>query len=202
MKTPEPGESWGILGGTFDPIHVGHIHLASDILKIKNLDGIVMIPSFSHPFKHEQTIVSFDDRLAMTTLAANSYKSFFVSAIERDKNLSGYTLDTIKAIKKKYPKVKFCFIIGADNISQLPLWHNASQIFKEIQVVAGKRPHFDMEIIQNDFSQLVEYIESSEIDISSTEIKSLLQSNDEKKLKTILDSNVLQYIKERNLYLK
>lgn len=200
MKTPEKGESWGILGGTFDPIHNGHLRLASDVLTIKKLDGIILIPSFLHPFKNKQTEASYDDRLTMTKLAISSLDSFMVSSIERDSSLSGFTLETIKAVKKLYDMVTFYFIIGADNISQIPLWHRASEIIDEIKIVAGKRPPFDMNLIENDFSDSVEYIETSEIDISSTEIKRMLKQNEFEKLKTILHSDVLKYIKERKLY--
>ncbi len=171
MKAPESGETWGILGGTFDPIHKGHLSLASDIKNIKKLDGILIVPSFLHPFKKEHLSASYEDRLAMTRLAAASLDVFVVSTIERDLNLPGYTLDTIKAIKNAYSDITFYFIIGADNIAQLPLWHNISEILKEIKIIVGKRPHFELNKIENDFSDSLEYIKTSEVDISSTEIK-------------------------------
>ena len=200
MKTPEQGESWGILGGTFDPIHEGHLRLASDVQRLKNLDGILLIPSFYHPFKNEQTAASYDDRLAMTKLAVSLIDSFVLSTIEKDKKLSGYSIDTIKAVKNFYADVQFSFIIGADNIAQLPLWHKASEIIKEIKIIAGKRPPFDMLTIKNEFSDSVEYVESGEVDISSSEIKNLIRNKEFEKLKTILHQDVLQFIRERNLY--
>ena len=200
MKTPDEGECWGILGGTFDPIHNGHIQLAFDIQKIKNLDGILLIPSFLHPFKKEHTSASFEDRLRMLQLASQAYKTFYISTIEKEKQLSGFTIDTIRAIKNEYPKTMFNFLIGADNIEQFPIWHHASEIIDEIHVVAGKRPPFQMQNIENDFSNQIEYIETTELEISSTEIKQMILEHKFEKLSTILDPKVLQYITERNLY--
>jgi nicotinic acid mononucleotide adenylyltransferase len=94
----------------------------------------------------------------------------------------------------------FYFLIGADNISQLQLWHNIDQILEEIKVVAGKRPPFKKPEIENDISKSIEYIQTSELQISSTEIKQYMLSQDYEKLRTILHPDVLQYIKERKLY--
>ena len=200
MKTPEEGEYWGILGGSFDPVHRGHMQLASDIQKIKKLDGILLVPSFLHPFKKEHTVASYDDRLTMVQLASQSRDTFYVTTIEKDKRLTGYTIDTIKAIKNMYKETTFCFLIGADNIEQFPTWHHASEIMQEIKVIAGHRPPFDVTNIQNDFLSAIDYIETSELEISSTEIKLLIQEKKTEKLSTILDEKVLQYIIERNLY--
>ncbi len=200
MKTPEQGGSWGILGGTFDPIHNGHTCLASDILRIKNLDGILFIPSFLHPFKNGQIVSSFDERIKMLQLAISSHKEFSITTIERDNKLPGYTLETILSIKKMFARTKFYFLIGADNISQLPLWHNIDKILKETQIIAGKRPPFKKPEIENDISKSIEYIQSSELLISSTEIKQYILNQEYEKLRTILHPDVLQYIIERKLY--
>ena len=101
MTTPESGEFWGILGGTFDPVHKGHITLALDCLKEKNLDGVLCIPSFLHPFKKNVVSASFEDRLQMLRQTVSDDNRFSISTIEKDESLSGYSIDTIRAVKKR-----------------------------------------------------------------------------------------------------
>ena len=79
MPTPEPGEQWGILGGTFDPVHRGHTTLAYDICMKKRLSGVLLVPAYCHPFKNEQAVASFDDRLEMLKLAVSCLSTKMLS---------------------------------------------------------------------------------------------------------------------------
>ena len=199
MTTPDSGEIWGILGGTFDPVHNGHITLAIDCLESKKLDGVLCIPSFLHPFKNTDVSASFSDRLAMLQIATSDSLHLTSSTIEKDENLSGYTIDTIRAVKKRFPKTNFYFIIGADNLSQLDKWYKPEEIISEIKILAGNRPNFTSEISKK-YKHAVEFIDSSWIDISSTEIKQIIQNGEPEKLVELIHPEVLAYIKQRKLY--
>ena len=201
MPTPSGGDSWGILGGSFDPVHIGHISLARDIINIKKLDGILFIPSYTHPFKKKQTITTFDNRIEMLRLATDNEPNFIISTIERDEDLSGFTIDTIKALKKAYPDTEFYFIIGADNLDQLDSWHQPDEILKEVTLLSGNRPKFENSISKNKWLDKIQFIESSEIDISSSELRKILSDNyNDGRLKLYLKPEILDFIKSKELY--
>ena len=171
MRTPEQGESWGILGGTFDPVHLGHINLARQIYKIKKLHGVLLIPTWNHPVKAGDVFASFDDRLAMLRLAVDSDAGLYVSTMERDRELSGYTIDTIRTLKALYPGGEFYFIIGSDNISQLENWYHPEEIVREVKIIAGTRPGADVSVIKSRYDEFVEYVEIEPREASSSEIR-------------------------------
>ncbi len=200
MPHPEPGERWGILGGTFDPIHQGHITLARDIKAGKTLNGVLLVPSLHHPFKTGRAEASFDDRLKMARLAVEGERGLEVSDIELQQNLPGYTIDTIRALKDLYRDTAFCFIIGADNVKQMSEWRSPELIFNEVTVVAGNRPGFKPAGCDG-IAARIEYVETSAVDVSSTEIRQAVRSGqDPKLLSRALKPEVLAYIKQRRLY--
>lgn len=201
MPTPEPGEQWGILGGTFDPVHRGHTTLASEIHQKKRLDGVLLVPAYRHPFKNEQAVASFDHRAAMLRLAASDCEFFAVDEIEKTENLSGYTLDTVRAIKAHYPGVTFFFLVGSDNICQIQKWHRPEEILKEIKVIAGTRPSFTQRVTDNTFASKIEYIETTAVNVSSSGIRAFLAGGGNRaELDKWLDSKVRDYILAENLY--
>jgi nicotinate-nucleotide adenylyltransferase len=171
MPAPDKGERWGILGGAFDPVHRGHITLSRDIGRSKRLDGVLLIPSSNHPFKDGQCVASFQHRLEMLKLAARQFDLFLVSDIERQQNLSGYTIDTIRAVKAAYPDTEFYFIIGADNIDQMRQWYQPEEIFREVGVIAGTRPGYVPHHADGSLAAEIEFIETEAVDISSTEVR-------------------------------
>ena len=201
MPSPEPSERWGILGGTFDPVHAGHLTLARDIKSLKQLDGVILVPSFRHPFKSNGTEASYEDRLAMLHIAVSGENGFAVSDIEQKHDLPGYTIDTIRAIKDAFPDVLFCFLIGADNIGQLPEWSHPEEILREVPVVAGTRPGFDRPIGSDGLASQIEYIMTTAVDISSTDIRRAIRGGELTiEMRRHLDAGVLEYIMNRKLY--
>jgi len=198
VKTPESGERWGLLGGAFDPIHLGHVNLAKEIQIILNLDGILFIPSYSHPLKNEMISTSFEHRVNMLKIVCDKYTKFSISTVE--KKLTGFTIDTVKYLKDLYPQTKFIFIVGTDSISQLSRWRSPEEIIDEVEVVAGKRPGYSLE--RDDcFSDKIRYIEINEIDISSTELRQMISTDvNDNKLTKYIDKDVIEYIKSNKLY--
>ena len=201
MPTPEKGERWGILGGAFDPVHNGHINLARDIHLKKHLDGVLLVPAYRHPFKQNQAVASYEDRVAMLRLAASEHDFLVVDELEKDLELSGLTLDTVRAVKTRYPQTEFYFLVGADNIDQVSKWHQPEEILAEIEVIAGTRPTFFPKEICDTIAERIEYIETSPVDVSSSEIRDLLRSGEGiERLAAMVDRKVNEYILSRRLY--
>ena len=198
MPNPENGGSWGILGGNFDPIHNGHINLANWICRKKRLEGILVIPAVKHPNKSRLSEANYSDRVAVLKAALLEIAEFYICEIEAEESLSGYTIDTIRALKKRYPKVKFYFIIGSDNISIIDNWYMAEELKSEVQFIAGSRPGSG----NSAKSQLpVELIEIPELDISSSEIRKMIKSGSSfEELTRYLPAGAVEYILEKGIY--
>ncbi len=132
----------GILGGTFDPPHNGHIALAFAALAQLQLDRIIFIPANKPPHKPETVISSANDRLNMLRLAIDSIKDFDLSEIELHRPGNSYTIETLSELKAVYPDDEFYFIIGADNVAEMEGWHKPEEIFKLATIAAANRPGY------------------------------------------------------------
>lgn len=199
--TPDDGGNWGVLGGTFDPVHYGHINLAQEIKHIKKLDGVIIVPSINHPCKEPICYVSFEDRVHMLKMALKNHPDLIISEIESVSELSGYTYDTISALKDKYPQASFNFIIGSDNISQLSTWHKAEELLKSVKILVGTRPGFKFEPPNGLSVENIEFIETSVVKISSSYIRKLLKNEVTPEiLDKFIPPVVREYIIERKLY--
>ena len=200
MPNPENGGKWGILGGSFDPIHNGHINLANSICRKKQLDGVLLVPAVKHPNKSRLSEANYSDRLAMLKAVLVDLSNFFICEIEAEENLSGYTIDTIRALKKRFPKVEFYFIIGSDNINIIDNWYMAEELKAEVEFIAGTRPGSDM----TDKSKMpVEMIEIPELDISSSEIRKMIKNGCSfEELTDYVPSGAAEYIFKKGIYNK
>lgn len=202
MRVPSQGERWGILGGAFDPVHLGHTGLASEIYRRKSLDGILLVPTAEHPVKKHRLFASFEDRLRMLELAIKGQSHLTISTIERDLSLSGYTLDTVRSIKAKFPQTEFCFLIGADNLDQIDSWHRPDEIIREIHVIAGARPHFAPDNSASELTNAVESLETATFDISSTDVRDAIRRREsDATIDRLIDRSVREYIMKTGLYL-
>lgn len=192
---------WGIFGGLFDPVHRGHIHLASKLMSEAGLDGILWVPSARPPHKDKIQPAPFQDRVEMLRLVTGSLPNMAISEIESELELSGYALHTIRALKKRYPDADFCFIIGADNIKDIPNWYEYDQLLSEIDVVAGSRGGVKPE--STDVSDnRIRYFEVEPIQIASNEVRKLIQNGaTREELLGLLPEEALDYISTKNLYL-
>ncbi len=201
IPVPEEGGNWGVLGGTFDPVHFGHINLAQEIKKLKNPDGIIIVPSINHPCKEPVCYVSFEDRVNMLNLSIKDITGIFISEIESELDLSGYTFDTIQALKNKYPQASFSFIIGSDNILQLTTWYNSEELIKSVRFIVGTRPGFKFEVPDGMPLENIEFVETSVVKSSSTYIRKLIKDEvSSEVLGKFISSDVREYIMERKLY--
>ena len=137
------GKSLGILGGTFDPIHIGHLRMAEAVFERKELEKIIFIPAYVPPHKLGQDFAPALDRYAMTELAVADNPHFMVSDMELRRSGVSYTIDTIRELHRLYPDNSLHFIIGADSVAQLHTWHNIEEMLELARFVAVWRPGYE-----------------------------------------------------------
>ena len=128
----------GILGGSFNPPHRGHIIAAQEVLTFTDIEKVWLMPCFAHTF--EKPLASVSDRLAMTQCLES--KNISVSSFEIDKKLDGETIHMVSALKKEYPGDEFVFLIGADKLASFTKWGEWERLLKEISFVVIPRPEY------------------------------------------------------------
>lgn len=199
--TPDDGGRWGILGGTFDPVHNGHLNLANQVAVNRALDGVLLIPSYRHPFKDDCRAM-FEHRMEMLTLATADHSGLIVSDMEKDLDLSGFTVDCITAIKTRYRRADWSFIIGEDNVQDLQHWRSPDLIFEEVRVLVGQRsPHVSNELLDQFPADRIEMVVINMLDISSTDIRTRLAAGaTDESLTDLMPKAVVDYILEHGLY--
>jgi nicotinate-nucleotide adenylyltransferase len=201
MPVPEPGQRWGILGGTFDPVHKGHLTLAHQVGLLEALSGVLLIPAYNHPLKDTPLLADYSHRMAMLELAISEYDDLLVCEIEKEEALPGFTLDTLRALKKRFPGVEFYFIIGLDNLSRIAEWRHPDKILDEASLLVGTRRGGDWEVPDGIPANRIRFVYTEEVNASSTEIRDAIgTSNKEEYLMSVIPDAVLQYIEKNGLY--
>ncbi len=186
----------GIFGGTFDPIHHGHLITAQSVREIRDLDKIIFIPSFISPHKADVNSASPEHRMNMLKLAVEEVDFFEVSDYEIIKEGISYTIDTLKEFKKKYDKLEF--IIGYDNIFKFHTWKNPDEIMKTTKILVLKRksslppPHEDK------YVKSALFVETRGIEISATDIREKVKQG--MPIHYLVPEKVKEYIYSFNLY--
>ena len=133
----------GILGGTFNPIHVGHLLMAQDALEQMELERVIFIPSATPPHKTVDKLASARDRLRMIELAIQGNQRFEVDDIEIKRGGKSYSVDTLSQLKRRHPHAEFFFIIGADSLRELHLWREVWRLVTLCTFVTVPRPGFE-----------------------------------------------------------
>jgi len=186
----------GIYGGTFDPIHVGHLITAQYILEERRLDKIIFIPAFISPHKTQVLSSASNHRLEMVKIAVEGYDKFDFSDYEITKGGVSYSLNTILELKKKYNEIEL--IIGYDNLLSFDKWHQPDEIIKLAKLIVLKRK-FAGDINQfNKYFAEASFIDSPVIDISSTTIRERVRKN--LPIDFLVPQKVKEYIAANSLY--
>lgn len=195
----------GIMGGTFDPIHFGHLAMAESARENFSLDEILFIPSARPPHKADNQITPEVHRLMMTFLATQSNKYFQVSPMEFMRAGLSYTLDTIDALHQKFGNdTELFFIIGSDSMRDLPTWHKAKELVEKVHFISIARPgvNVNFEELQDFFGEEgmkhIHQIESPALEISSTDLRERVKKG--RSIKYFVPEVVEEYIYKEQLY--
>lgn len=184
----------GLLGGAFDPPHLGHLICAQYTLEALDLDKIIFIPSGDHPFKRNDVVASATDRLAMVELSVAGYGAFEASDIEVGRQGITYTIDTIEQIRSEHPEWELYLLIGADCVPEFDKWHRYQDILDSVQVAIFRRSTTAAIASPHPFL----YPDTPIIDISSTEIRKRVKEG--KDIRYLVSAEVADYIDSRQLY--
>ncbi|KRG15520.1 nicotinate-nucleotide adenylyltransferase [Lederbergia galactosidilytica] len=183
----------GILGGTFDPPHLGHLVIANEVLHTLKLDQIAFMPNQEPPHKARKSGTTESDRLQMLELAIKDNPNFAIEKIELERQGKSFSLDTMKLLKDRNPGVEYYFIIGADMVEYLANWHGIDELINIVSFIGVNRPKYELES-----PYPVQYIEIPQMDISSTLIRERCKKSIS--IKYLLPDNVIRYIEENGLY--
>lgn len=188
----------GVLGGTFDPIHIGHLLLAEAAREELALGKVLFVPA-GHQWRKEQVdrdIAPAEHRLAMVKLAIEGSDAFEASPIEVDREGPSYTADTLAALRAEMPEARLWFIVGSDALADMPHWHQVDRIFQQATVCVAGRPGENE--LEATFEERVTRLEMPEIEISSTAIRERVRAG--KSVRYMLPDTVADYIREHHLY--
>ena len=195
----------GIMGGTFNPIHYGHLMIAEDARCFCNLDEVIFIPSGNSYMKEADDILSGELRFHMVKLAISSNEYFICSDIEIKRTGNSYTYETLEELRKHYPEAELYFILGADNLFTIEKWKCSERIFKECSLIAASRGEVDFDSLKKQADSLKKNYQANVIllperkmDISSTEIRECILNN--QSVRYMMPEEVYDYIFERKLY--
>jgi len=197
----------GIFGGTFDPIHLGHLRVAEEVAEKFRLDRVIFIPAGTPPHRR-QPETSAMHRLSMVQCAISGNTRFTTSPLETQRSGKSYTIDTLIKLSQLHPRDEFFLIIGADQMVKLRKWYQSDQLFQYCRIVAISRPGTPLAEIQAkmaaDFppAQLrrISFLQVSALDISSTEIRKKLREG--RSIRYLVPKKVGQYIAHHHLYQK
>lgn len=198
----------GLLGGTFDPIHYGHLTLAKEALKQFNLDKVIFIPAALPPHKLDRDITPYYHRLNMVKLATGKNDAYEVSELESQRSGPSYSIDTVRFLLQGLPSnTEIFFITGADTILDIPTWKNYQDLLGLCYFIAATRPGYSLDEINTvlcnlppELKQRILPMAIPLLDISSTAIRAGIK--EEIALSAFIPKEVRKYINEYNLYTK
>ncbi len=193
----------GILGGTFDPIHVGHLMMAEAVRNEYHLDKILFIPTGNPPHKHGD-VTSAEHRYMMTMLATCSNPFFEVSDIEMKREGLSYSVDTVRALQREHKDTDYFFIIGTDIVKTIATWERIDELLSICEFIAAQRPGSDAsaETLRAELGEIgetrIHALATPELEISSTDIRSRVRRG--YSIKYVVPPSVEQYIAKYHLY--
>lgn len=191
----------GIMGGTFDPIHLGHLIIAEASRMMFHLDEILFVPVGDPPHKDKKKVSSAEHRLKMIELSIADNPAFFVSDMEIRRQGETYTIDTLKELHDRYPENKMFFITGADAMDSITSWKDYEKLFSYADFVVAIRGEEARYQLKGEIAKFREHIlrlDTPFVDISSTKIRQCVR--DDISIRYVVREDVRVYIDEKGLY--
>jgi len=209
----------GILGGTFNPIHMGHLRLAEEMCEELTLSKVLLMPGAQPPHKDGRRVTPFTDRLEMTKIGASYSRYLEASDIEGQRKGPSYSIETIRIIREKYgSETELFFILGSDAFSEIGTWKEYKNLFRITNFVVIERPGFTLgeldgfieslgvglkeeklkNVFLNSSGNYVYIKKTTKLDISSTKIRHDIRTG--KSINFIVPQKIIEYITEKGLY--
>ncbi|MDP2807467.1 MAG: nicotinate-nucleotide adenylyltransferase, partial [bacterium] len=188
----------GIFGGTFDPIHLGHLIVAQMAAEKLGLDQVLFIPAGQPPHKGGEKLSPARDRYHMVRLGIKGHRLFKVSDIEIRSKDSSYTVNTLKALKSKYKTAGLFLLLGMDQAVLLSTWKEPQKLFELATVCVLSRPGFSRDQVEARWRKMLRFLPVSQIDISATGIRDRARRAQE--IRYLAPEAVVRYIKNKKLY--
>ena len=194
----------GIFGGTFDPIHQGHMIIAEQVMGELDLSRVVFVPGGIPPHKEASSVrASAEDRFEMVEVAVSGNEQFFVDRVEVDAGRAMHSVETVRILKEGSPDDDWYFISGADEVSNLLAWKDPDLLLEEVVMVAATRPGYDLGKLQHLEAALRNFdrifpVECTRVDISATGIRRRILQG--KSVRYLVPEEVYEIISKRRLY--
>ncbi|MGX7199905.1 nicotinate-nucleotide adenylyltransferase [Enterococcus nangangensis] len=186
-------EAIGLLGGNFNPVHLGHLAAAQSVLETLQLERVDFLPSFLPPHVDHKETINPKERLAMLKLAIGDNPQFGIEPCEILRGGKSFTIETIKELQARYPEREYYFIIGGDMVEYLPKWKDIEELVQLVHFVGVNRPHY-----QRTSPYPIIYVDVPQLDISSSLIRQKIALGQSPRY--LLPESVLHYIVEKGLY--
>jgi len=193
----------GILGGTFDPPHYGHLVLAENARTQLSLDRVLFVLAGQPPHKHSRPIAAAQHRLSMVEAAISDNAFFVTSRVDLDRPGPHYTVDMLALLHDEYPQAELYFLMGGDSLTEFPHWYNAPGILDQTRLAVMPRPGYDPDLIVLErvlpgIRKHVAWLDVPYLDIASTELRQRVHKG--LPLRYIVPSAVDRYVREHELY--
>lgn len=197
----------GIFGGTFDPVHLGHLILAEQCREQGRLEQVLFVPAARPPHKPERVLTRFDQRVEMLNLALSGHAAFRIDELERDRAGPSYTYQTLEELHARQPNGELCLILGADSLSELHLWYRPQRIVELATLLVVPRAGaatVDAAVLRErldlpaETKLTLEMVNAPNIDIASRDIRARLASG--RSVRYLIPRAVEAYIAAQHLY--
>lgn len=193
-----------IFGGTFDPVHYGHLRLAEEAREAASLERVLFMPAFVSPFRTAEPLSAADFRVQMLRLAVQNNPYFEVSEMEIERGGVSYTIDTLRAIRQQHPEAELFLILGADALQGFMGWREPYAIVQECRLLVGVRPNYDLQQalkqLPEPIRQRVQPVRMTPLGISASDIRQRVRT--EHSIRYLTPQNVIEYIQLHRLYLE
>jgi nicotinate-nucleotide adenylyltransferase len=194
----------GLMGGTFDPVHYGHLVIAEVAREEFALDRVLWLPAGDPPHKKNYRISGQEHRYAMALLATGGHERFEVSRWELERPGPSYSIDTISHFRSVWPEAELFFITGADAILEILTWHRHQEVIRACQFIAVTRPGYDLAQLHKrlppEYTRRIAPLTAPGMDTSSTEVRRRVAAG--KTIRYLVPEAVEAYIRKHRLYLE
>jgi nicotinate-nucleotide adenylyltransferase len=193
----------GIFGGTFDPPHLGHLIIAQDLMIYAGLRSVLFMPTRTPPHKEAAGVSEAHHRLSMLELAIDDNPRFAISLVDLNRSAPSYTADSLEILGREYPDDALYFLLGADSLRDLPLWHDPGRIARQTRFVVARRPGVELdpdEVVRQvpETEGKIEIVDIPLIDIASRDLRRRVREG--YPIRYYVPASVERYIEEHRLY--